>query len=288
VLDADIRRFFDTIDHGWLTKCLEHRIADPRVLRLIQKWLRAGVLEGGSWSMAEEGTPQGSVISPLLANIALHYAFDWWAKHWRRTSAKGGVYLVRYADDFVVCFQRKDDGERFLADISERLKVAGLALHPEKTRLIEFGRFAASNRAKRGLRRPEPFNFLGFTHFWGKTRAGKPFLWRWTITKRLTLAVQRIRAALLKRRHDPIPVIGLWLKQVVSGFFAYHAVPGNGRRLNAFRREVTRAWLAALRRRSQRTRMTWDRMSILVNRWLPPVTIIHPYPWARFDAKHQR
>jgi RNA-directed DNA polymerase len=288
VLDADIRRFFDTIDHGWMMKFLEHRIADPRVLRLIQKWLKAGVLERGNWTETNEGTPQGSVISPLLANIYLHYVFDWWAKHWRKTVARGEVYLVRYADDLVVCFERKADGERFLADFGERLRSFGLAPHPDKTRLIEFGRFAALTRKRRGESRPETFNFLGFTHYCGKTKAGKPIIWRKTIAKRLTTKVKEVAEELMKRRHDPIPEVGTWLRAVVNGYFNYHAVPGNRPSMGAFHREICHAWLHALRRRcqSRRSGMNWVRFKILVQRWLPKPQTKHPYPWARFDAKH--
>ena len=288
VLDADIRRFFDTIDHGWLTKCLEHRIADPRILRLIQKWLKAGVLEAGNWSETKVGTPQGAVISPLLANIALHYVFDWWAKHWRKSTATGEVYLVRYADDFVVGFERKEDGERFLTDLAERLRLAGLVLHPEKTRLIEFGKHATERRRRRGEGRSETFNFLGFTHYWGKTKAGWPMLWRKTMAKRMAGTVARVRETLMQRRHDPIPQLGTWLGQVVQGYFNYHAVPGNVRSLESFRREICRAWLDALRRRSQRSATNWQRFNVLIKRWIPRPKITQPYPWARFEAKYQR
>jgi len=286
VLDADIRRFFDTIDHGWLMKFLGHRIADPRILRLIQKWLTAGVMEAGTWTETTQGTPQGAVISPLLANIFLHYAFDWWAKHWRTTVARGEVYLVRYADDWVVCFERKEDGEQFLADLRERLRSFGLDLHPDKTRLIEFGRFAASNRRRRGEGQPETFNFLGFTHYCGNTKAGAPIIWRKTIAKRMAAKVKEVKAELMKRRHDPIPALGAWLKAVVTGYFNYHAVPGNRPSIGAFHREICRAWLHALRRRSQRTRMNWQRFKQLIQRWLPKPETKHPYPWARFEATH--
>lgn len=286
VLDADIRRFFDTIDHGWLMKFLEHRIADPRILRLIQKWLKAGVMEAGKWSETMQGTPQGAVISPLLANVFMHYVFDWWAKHWRKTKANGEVYLVRYADDFVVCFERKADGERFLADLGERLGSFCLELHPDKTRLIEFGRYAAERRRSRGEDRPETFNFLGFTHYCGKTKAGWPIIWRKTIAKRMTAKLKEIRQSLMKRRHDPIPSVGAWLGAVVTGYLNYHAVPGNGPGMEAFRREICRAWLSALRRRSQRTCMTWERFNVLIARWIPRPKIKHPYPWNRFEATH--
>ena len=286
VLDADIRRFFDTIDHGWLMKFLEHRIADRRILRLIQKWLTAGVMEAGCWTETTEGTPQGAGISPLLANIYLHYVFDWWAKHWRQTTANGEVYLVRYADDFVVCFERKEDGERFLTDLTERLRPFGLSLHPDKTRLIEFGRFAASARRRRGEGRPDTFNFLGFAHYCGRTRDGRPIIWRKTIAKRMTAKVKDVKAQLMKRRHDPIPDLGAWLKAVITGYFNYHAIPGNRESMGAFHREICRAWLQALRRRSQRTRMNWQRFKQLIQRWLPKPETKHPYPWARFAATH--
>jgi group II intron reverse transcriptase/maturase len=286
VLDADIRRFFDSIDHGWMMKFLEHRIADPRILRLIQKWLKAGVMEDGEWSQAEEGTPQGSVISPLLANIFLHYAFDLWVKHWRQTKAYGRVYVVRYADDFVVCFQRKGDGERFLAELRERLRSFGLDLHPDKTRLIEFGHIAARNRKRRGEGQPETFNFLGFTHWNGVTLEGAPIIWRKTITKRMTAKLKEIRAQLMKRRHESIPKLGAWLKAVVNGYFNYHAVPGNRTTMGAFHREICRSWLHALRRRSQRSRMNWQRFKPIIERWLPTPCTRHPYPWHRFDAKY--
>jgi RNA-directed DNA polymerase len=286
VLDADIRRFFDTIDHGWLMKFLEHRIADPRILRLIQKWLTAGVMEDGTWTKTTQGTPQGAVISPLLANVFLHYAFDWWAKHWRKTVARGEVYLVRYADDVVVCFERKEDGERFLAELADRLRSFGLGLHPDKTRLIEFGRFAACTRRRRGEGQPETFNFLGFTHYCGKTKAGRPIIWRKTIAKRMAAKVKDVKATLKQRRHDPIPALGAWLKAVVAGYFNYHAIPGNRTCMGAFHREICKAWLHALRRRSQRTRMTWQRFRELIHRWIPKPETKHPYPWARFDATH--
>ena len=286
VLDADIRRFFDTIDHEWMLKFLEHRIAERRIIRLIQRWLKAGVMEDGVWMDTTEGTPQGAVISPLLANIYLHYVFDLWASNWRKKKATGEMYLVRYADDFVVCFERKEDGMRFQADLGERLGSFGLALHPDKTRLIEFGRFAANNRKSRGEGRPEVFNFLGFMHYCGKTRAGAPLIWRKTIAKRLSAKVKAVGEKLMKRRHEPIPVLGAWLGSVVRGYFNYHAVPGNRASIGAFHREICRAWLFALRRRSQRSRMPWQRFKLLILRWLPKPETKHPYPWARFAATH--
>src|SRR3954468_19601649 len=289
VLDADIRGFFDAIDLGWLGKFLEHRIADRRVLRLIQKWLRAGVSEDGQWSKTEVGTPQGAVASPLLANVFLHYAFDLWVQQWRTKSAAGDMIVVRYADDFVVGFQHRGDAERFLRDLGGRLEKFGLALHPEKTRLIEFGRFAAENRRKRGESKPETFTFLGFAHICGRKHwSGGFIVKRRTATKRLRAKLGEVKEALMRRRHEPIPVLGAWLRSVVRGYFNYHAVPGNTDSMESFRTATVRNWLKALRRRSQRSRMTWERFDLLVDRWIPKVQVLHPYPNVRFDAKHPR
>jgi group II intron reverse transcriptase/maturase len=289
VLDADIRGFFDTIDHGWMLKFLGHRIADRRVLRLIRKWLRAGVSEGGIWSKTEVGTPQGAVISPLLANVYLHYVLDLWVEQWRRKYATGDVIIVRYADDFVMGFQHRHEAERFLKELRERLEKFGLALHPDKTRLIEFGRFAASNRKKRGEGKPETIDFLGFTHMCGKTWKNKRFVVRRkTMAKRLRAKLREVRDALFRRRHDPIPVLGAWLRKVVQGYLYYHAVPGNMACVSAFREEVGRHWLRALRRRSQKDRFSWERIGRLVTRWLPPARILHPHPGDRFHAKYPR
>jgi RNA-directed DNA polymerase len=289
VLDADIQGFFDTIDHEWLLKFVEHRIADPRILRLIRQWLRAGVSEDGQWSKTTVGTPQGAVASPLLANVFLHYVFDLWVQQWRTRYARGGVIVVRYADDFVLGFQSRHDAERFLRDLRERFHKFGLALHPEKTRLIEFGRYAARDRQKRGERKPETFDFLGFTHICGqKHDRGGFIVKRQTAKKRLRARLTALKQALLRRRHEPIVQQGAWLRSVLQGYFQYHAVPGNSVALEAFRTQAARAWLAALRRRSQRHRLTWERFRPRVDRWLPKPKILHPYPNVRFYAKHPK
>jgi group II intron reverse transcriptase/maturase len=287
VLDADIRGFFDTINHEWLLKFIEHRVADPRILRLIRKWLRAGVSEDGQWSKTEVGTPQGSVISPLLANVYLHYVFDLWVLQWRTRFATGDVIVVRYADDFIVGFQHRHDAERFLNELWERLHKFGLALHPDKTRLIRFGRFAATDRQRRGEGKPETFGFLGFTHICGQRRKNQSFIVRRkTITQRLRAKIQSVRVTLRRMRHLPIPVQGQWLRQVVQGHYQYFAVPGNLRSLETFRRETERNWLRALRRRSQRHRLTWQRFGVFVKFWIPRPKILHPYPNQRFDARY--
>src|SRR6266567_4729694 len=268
-------------------KIVEHRIADKRVLRLIQKWLNAGVIEDGSWSASEEGAPQGASASPLLANVYLHYVFDLWARHWRNRQAHGDVIIVRFADDIVVGFQHRSDAEQFQADLVERFARFNLELNAEKTRLIEFGRFAAQNRRRRGLGRPETFSFLGFTHICGKTRAGRFALRRKTIAKKMAAKLREVNALLRQRRHWPIPEQGQWLGSVVRGHTAYYAVPGNIAAVSAFRKQVTRHWDRALRRRSQRHRLTWERMGRLEARWLPPARITHPWPNVRFDARTQ-
>lgn len=285
VLDADIRGFFDTIDHGWLVKFVGHRIGDKRLLRLIQKWLAAGVLEDGKWSVADEGTPQGATISPLLANIYLHYVFDLWVQQWRTRNAHGEVYVVRYADDLALGFQREADATRFRVELQRRLERFGLELHPDKTRLMAFGRFAEQRRRGRMQSAPDTFNFLGFTHVCGKSRSGRYLLLRLTVKDRMRAKLKSIRKDLLRRRHLPVAVQGEWLRAVVRGYFAYHAVPTNMQRLRSFRFEVTRSWLHALRRRSQRSRTTWERMRRLAERWIPSPRVLHPYPWDRFDAR---
>jgi RNA-directed DNA polymerase len=288
VLDADIRDYFSSLDHSWLGKFLEHRIADRRVLRLIQKWLRAGVIEDGTWTACDEGTPQGASISTLLANVYLHYVFDLWVHQWRRRHARGGVIVVRYSDDFVVGFQHRDDAERFLADLRERFADFGLELADEKTRLIEFGRFAARDRKNRGLPKPQTFDFLGFTHACGKTRkTGRFALKRVTSKKRLRAKLREVKTELMRRRHHPIPEQGRWLASVVRGHSAYYAVPGNIDAVAAFHNQAARHWYRALRRRSQRTRLTWERMHRLDKRWLPTDRILHPWPNVRFDARTQ-
>ena len=287
VLDADIRDFFTKLDQGWLGKFLEHRIADQRVLRLIRKWLNAGVIENGEWSRTEEGTPQGASASPLLANVYLHYVFDLWAHWWRRRNAHGDVIIVRWADDFIVGFEHQEDALRFLADLRERFAKFGLELHPDKTRLIEFGRHAARRRRARGLGRPETFDFLGFTHVCGTSKKGRFWLRRITITKRMRAKLREVNDQLKRRRHQPIPEQGQWLASVVRGHRAYYAVPGNTDAVAAFRTQATRHWYKALRRRSQRTRLNWTRMNRLANRWLPPARVMHPFPEMRFDVRTQ-
>jgi RNA-directed DNA polymerase len=284
ILDADIRGFYDSIDHEWMLKFLEHRIADRRVLRLIRKWLKAGVIEHGEWSETMEGTPQGASASPLLSNVYLHYVFDLWAHQWRRRNARGDVILVRFADDYVVGFQHRDDAERFLVELRDRLAKFSLELHAEKTRLIQFGRFAAQQRKQRDLGKPETFDFLGFTHICGKTKSGSFALRRITITKRRRAKLHKVKEELVHRRYLPIPEQGQWLASVVRGHCAYYAVPGNYEAVDAFCGEVTKHWYRALRRRSQRTSLTWERMSRLEARWLPPAKIMHPWPNVRFDA----
>jgi RNA-directed DNA polymerase len=285
VLDADIRDFFSQLDHGWTEKFLGHRIADPRILRLIRKWLNAGVIEDGEWSETPEGSPQGASVSPLLANVYLHYVFDRWVRSWRRRLAHGDMVVVRFADDFVTGFEHKADAERFLTDLRERLAKFGLELHPDKTRLIEFGRFAARTRAAKGLRKPETFDFLGFAHICGKTRNGGFWLRRITISKRMRAKLKALNIELKRRRHQPIPEQGKWLGSVVRGHLAYYAVPGNTDAVAAFRTQLTRNWFKALRRRSQRNRLNWDRMNRLATRWLPPARVQHPFPEVRFAAR---
>lgn len=288
VLDADIRGFFDAIDHGWLLKFVEHRIADKRVLRLLRKWLAAGVMENGSVTQGVEGTPQGATISPLLANVYLHYVFDLWAQQWRKARARGEMIVVRYADDFLVGFQHHADAERFLSELRERLRRFALELHPDKTRLLAFGRFAARQRRERGERgSPEIFHFLGFTHVCGRTRQGSFGLVRRTMASRMRAKLKEVKAKLMRRRHRPIAEQGAWLGQVVRGHFAYYAVPTNIHALKAFRAQVQRHWRFALSRRSQRGRVTWERMNRLAARWLPPVRIAHPWPSERFAVRTQ-
>ena len=284
VLDTDFRDYFSSLDHQWLVKFLEHRIADRRVLWLIQKWLAAGVVEKGSWTAFEEGVPQGASVSPLLANVYAHYVFDLWAHQWRRRHAHGDVVIVRFADDAVVGFEHRDDAERFWADLRDRLAEFGLELNAEKTRLIEFGRFAAERRKARGLGKPETFSFLGFTHACGKTRKGRFKLKRITDSKRMRAKLCALKGKIDRGRHLPIPEQGRWLASVLRGHYQYYAVPDNGEALRAFRRQAVRLWLGALRRRSQRTTVTWERMSRLADRWLPQPRILHPWPEQRFDA----
>jgi group II intron reverse transcriptase/maturase len=287
ILDLDIRSFFDKLQHDWLVKFVEHRIGDKRVVRLIQKWLKAGVMEEGQWIETEEGSPQGSVISPTLANLYLHYVLDVWVEVWRKKLAQGEMIIVRYADDAVLGFEHREEAERFLEQLRERVAKFGLELHPDKTRLIEFGRYAADNRKKRGEGKPETFNFLGFTHYCGVShKTGYFTVHRKTIGKRMTAKLKDIKAKLRKRLHAGVTDTVEWLQQVVRGYFQFHAIPGNTSRLHSFRREVLRLWYRALRRRSQRSSLTWERFFERLANLLPPVQVLHPYPSQRFDAKH--
>ena len=289
VLDADIRGFFDNLNHEWLLKFLEHRVGDRRILRLIQKWLKAGVSEDGQWSETRVGTPQGAVVSPLLANVYLHYVFDLWVEAWRKRMAKGDVIVVRYADDLVVGFENRREAERFLEQFRERLAKFGLELHSEKTRLIRFGRFAAQNRAERGQGKPETFTFLGFTHYCGKRRSDGSFIvWRKTASKRITAKLRDIKSELRRRMHEPIPLVGEWLKKVLMGYYQYHAIPGNLDRMSLFRHRLRRLWAHVIRRRSQRSQMNWQRLNPLLDRWTPHPRVLHLYPMQRFAARYPR
>lgn len=284
VLDMDIRGFFDTISHGWLTRFIEHRIADQRVVRHITKWLKAGVLDKERRTTSEAGTVQGGSISPLLANIYLHYVFDLWADQWRQRLGAGDVIIVRFADDIVVGFQHRADAERFQLDLAERFARFDLELNADKTRLLEFGRYAAEHRRERGEAKPETFDFLGFTHACSRTRNGKFIVLRRTMRSRLRRKVKELKLDLRKRMHLPIPEVGRWLASIVRGHSQYYGVPRNGKALMSFRYQVVRLWCRMLRRRSQRRKTTWARMGRLAKRWIPPIRIVHPYPEERFDV----
>ena len=287
ILDLDIRSFFDKLQHEWLVQFVEHRVGDKRVVHLIQKWLKAGVVEDGRWFGTEEGSPQGSVISPILANLYLHYVLDVWVAAWRKKVARGEMIIVRYADDAVLGFQSREEAERFLEQLRERLRRFGLELHPDKTRLMEFGRYAAADRKKRGEGKPETFNFLGFTHICGTNhKTGNYTVQRKTIGKRMAAKLKDIKDKLRQRMHERVAGTVQWLQQVVRGYFQYHAIPGNWARLQSFRDEVQRIWFRTLRRRSQRCRITWERFAAGLGNLLPRVQILQPYPDARFDAKH--
>ena len=289
ILDADISGFFDQINHDWLLKFLEHRIADRRILRLIKKWLKVGVMEDGKRTAQEIGIPQGSVISPVLANIYLHYAQDLWAHQWRKRHAGGDVIIVRYADDSVVGFQYKNDAEKFLKDLTERMGKFGLELHPDKTRLIEFGRFAEANRRKRGKGKPETFDFLGFTHSCSKTKNGKFFIRRKTIKKRFVKKYKEVKQELKERMHDDVKETGKWLNSVIRGFQNYYAVPGNMNLVKSFYDQTTRAWLHTLRRRSHKGQnFTWKRFEKLIRWLIPRVRSVHPFPSQRFQRSYPR
>jgi len=272
-----------------MEKFIRHRIGDERLVRLLLKWMKAGVMEDGQWFETKEGTPQGAVVSPLLANLYLHHVLDLWAQAWRKKVAHGDMIVVRYADDAVLGFQYREEAERFLAELQERVRKFGLELHPEKTRLIEFGRYAAERRGKRGAGKPETFNFLGFTHICGKNHATGYFMvYRKTIGKRMAAKLKQIRQQLRVRLHDKIQDTTEWLQSVVRGYFRYHAVPRNEERLKVFRHEVLRMWWWQLRRRSQRTRWTWNKFWEHLGSLLPEVEILHPYPEVRFAWQHPR
>ena len=285
VLDADIRGFFDHLDRGWLVKFLRHRIADERILRLVIKWLNAGVLEDGQLSDSGEGTPQGGSMSPLLANVYLHYVLDLWAEWWRKTHARGNVIIIRFADDFVVGFQYQDDAEKFREELRGRLAKFSLELHPDKTRLIEFGPHAARLRKARGEGKPETFTFLGFRHIARMTR-GRFWIQRTTDKKKMTAKLKSVKAELMRKRHLPVPEQGRWLASVIAGHQAYYAVPGNAKAVGAFRHRVIRHWRHALGRRSQKGRVNWERMLRYVDRYLPPARTTHPWPDKRFAARY--
>jgi RNA-directed DNA polymerase len=289
VLDADIRGFFDQMSHEWTVKFVEHRVSDPRIIRLIRKWLKAGVSEEGQWAETTIGTPQGAVVSPLLANIYLHYVFDLWVEAWRQKVARGDVIVVRYADDLVIGFESRAMAERFLDEFRKRLAKFGLELHREKTRLIEFGRFAAQNRKQRGEGKPETFTFLGFTHYCGRLRSTGAFtVWRKTANKRMATKLKSIKAELRRRMHSPPASVGIWLQKMILGYYQYHAVPGNLHRLKIFVHRLRRLWRLVLIRRSQRGYVRWERLQLLFDRWLPLPRVLHPHPMHRFDATHPR
>ena len=279
VLDADISKFYDSLDHEWLMKFVGHRVTDPRLLRLLRKFLRAGVSEDGEWSKTVVGTPQGAVISSLLANVFLHYSLDLWVKQWHLRHARGEVHIVRYADDFVMGFQYRSDAVQFQKELKDRLTKFNLEMHEGKTKLIEFGRFAINNRKKYEEGKPDTFDFLGFTHICSKKRNGRFTIYRKTITKRLRDKIKKVRETLLRKRHRPVSEQGAWLRAVMQGHFNYYGVPGNRKALDTFRKQIQLSWLHALRRRSQKARsLTWERMKRLIRTWLPTASIVHPYP----------
>ena len=285
VLDADIKGFFDAVDHEWLLRFLKHRVGDERIVRLVSKWLTAGVLEDGNWSAVQQGTPQGAVISPLLANVYLHYVFDLWAQQWRRREATGYMIVVRYADDLVVGFEHEADARRFWGAMRERFARFALELHGEKTQLLEFGRYAIEHRQRKGLGKPPTFNFLGFTFICGRSRRGAFLLRRHTRRDRMRLALQAVKDGLLQRRHASIPEQGKWLRTVVAGYFAYHAVPTNSQALCAYRHHVLSLWRRSLERRSQKAGVTWAKMDRLAGEWLPSPRILHPWPEDRLAVR---
>jgi RNA-directed DNA polymerase len=288
IIDADVRAFFDTVNHEWLIRFLKHRIGDDRVIRLIRKWLNAGVMDGLHLMATTKGTPQGAVISPLLANVYMHYCFDLWVNRWRKTEATGKVVVVRYADDIVIGTQHYRDACALLSDLKNRFAMFSLSLHPEKTRLVEFGRWARDRRSRSGKTKPEPFAFLGFLHICGASPEGKFVLIRHTRSDRMRVTLRAIKERLRERMHESIEEQGRWLQSVVRGYFAYHAVPTNGATLSVFRNRVTRLWRHVLSRRSQNAYTTWRVMAAITNTWLPKARIIHPWPQDRFAVKHSR
>jgi RNA-directed DNA polymerase len=286
VLDADIQGFYDAMAHSWIIRFLEHRIADKRILRLIAKWLKVGIIEDGRVTRSQVGAPQGAVISPILANVYLHYAYDLWVQRWRQTKASGDVIVVRYADDQLVGFEHEHEAKAFLHDLQERLRAFELALHPDKTRLIRFGRHAAKQRASLGEGKPETFDFLGFTHFCTQSRKWGSFvIGRKTIKKRMRAKLKAIKVELRKRMHDPIAETGAWVKQMLQGHLNYYAVSGNHPSLWWFCNQVRWLWLKSLRRRSQKARLSWERFIRIVDRFFPPIKVLHPLPVHRFDAR---
>ncbi len=288
VLDADIKGFFDAVDHSWLLRFVRHRVGDERIARLVGKWLKAGVLEDGQWSASEQGTPQGAVISPMLANVYLHYVFDLWAQQWRRREVKGDMIVVRYADDLVVGFEHEAEARRFWNAMRTRFEQFSLELHEEKTRLLEFGRYAIERRQRNGQGKPQTFNFLGFTFICGRSRRGAFLLRRHTRRHRMRAALGEIKDEMRRRRHDSLADQGRWLRSVVAGYFAYHAVPTNAQALGAYRHHVLELWWRSLKRRSQKDRMTWARMDRLAAEWLPPPHVRHPWPEERMAVRYPR
>jgi group II intron reverse transcriptase/maturase len=286
ILDLDLRSFFDNISHEKLVQLVEKRIADPRILRLIQKWLKVGVMEDGVWSETEAGTPQGAVISPLLSNVYLHYVLDQWTDQWRQT-ARGEITIVRYADDAILGFEHQDEAERYLSELKERLREYGLELNEDKTRLIRFGRFARLNRTERGEGKPEAFTFLGFQHICGKNRLGRFEVRRITDGKRRRRKLRELKQELRWRMHAPIAKVGEWLQSVLRGYYQYHAVPGNLATLSRFRHQVARLWFRTLSQRSQR-RPTWAKLGPVFDHWLPIPHVVHAYPDVRFDARFRK
>jgi RNA-directed DNA polymerase len=281
VLDADLRGFFDTLSHAWLVKFIEHRIGDRRIVRLVQQWLKAGVMEEGQWRASEAGSPQGGLISPVLANLYLHYVFDQWVQQWRRQKGRGGVIVVRYADDFVVGFERQGEAQQFRQELTERLKKFELELHAEKTRLIEFGRNATRNRAKRGEGKPETFDFLGFTHYCSTTQTGYFVVKRQTMRKRVRAKLKLIQVGLKRRMHLAIPEQGKWLASILRGHYQYYGVPYNSRSIWGYYYAIQRLWQRSLMKRSQKGRVRWERMERLSRKWLPSPRICQPYPSQR-------